>query len=297
MQVGQDVLDKLHLTADEFNTLYLTFVSLSVISLILCVFVAITYIVFKNTFPARIILFMSVCVSITHLSDLAILFEGPKLYNDHAACFLQGLVLQFSAVSTVLWWSCITVNLYVSFILGHPPSDFERSMHLICWPFSLLFTIIPAATKSYGVVGLWCWINEPIQQFTFYYLELAVCLITGVFIWGSSISKVLKMRERSLTLSVRNYIPHYVVRQIVFAVWLFFVFAFMFTHRVYDHFTKSKGRFDYQLEVAHVIGLCSQGIFVFLIFGLKREHWDNWRSLFQQAQGKSSRRSSYEPLT
>lgn len=65
MHLDPQILDELQLTQQEFNTAYITYTTLALLSLVLCVFVSVTYAVFKrNKFNGRLILCMSVCVCV-----------------------------------------------------------------------------------------------------------------------------------------------------------------------------------------------------------------------------------------
>jgi len=288
MNPGTDVLAELNLTATQFNIIYYIYVSLSFISLFFAILVCLTYILFKNKFPSRLTLYLALCIALGHVTGLFIVVAGAHLYDNVFICVFQGVLNQFSGVSTLLWWLCMTVNHYLSLVLELKTKKYEKYMHGFCWLTSLTATLTPALAQPMRPLGLWCWINDPVWQILSYYLIMAICCCVGGILWALTLRNLQKTTQnRNKEQSV------YVLRQAIFISWFFVIFVFMAVHRTYVA-VKQKGYFD--LELPHVIAEASQGLLVFCIFGLRIEYYHMWKDFFRDIMYKYFHCGSYEAV-
>lgn len=93
--------------------------------------------------------------------------------------------MQFFQVSNFLWITVIAINLYIVVVKQMNPSNFEKLYHGFVWTTSIIFTVIPVFTSSYGYAGIWCWIEHSevisnIWRFALYYVPVYICF--GVII-------------------------------------------------------------------------------------------------------------------
>jgi len=273
--LNQTILDyQVYLSAHQYDISYYLYIILSVLSFVLVSFVCATYFLFKNKFPSRLILCMCCCIWVNHASAFILLFGGIKLYTDSYVCHTQGILNQLCSIGNVLWWLCITGNLYLSFILEIKTYLYEKYMHLCCWGVVVITTIAPAI-HGIGVVGVWCWISNKRFQFVFYYGPMAISCAVGGVLYAFTMWNIRKMRKRAVGKSTNTVVPIYIFRQTIFVAWFFVMFVFMFAHRLTILIIGDK--VPYGLVVVHVIAQSSQGCFVFLIFGMRLEHLTMWR--------------------
>ena len=136
-------------------------------------------------------IFTSACVVLTYLrfktlrkkafllvfwmafTDLAACLV-PFLFGLHPkghVCVAQAMYSQFFTISSILWCLVISLTLYGAVVLGGSKGNGERSpllvsftnntclVHCAVWGFAGVTTLAPLFTKSYGDVGIWCWIK------------------------------------------------------------------------------------------------------------------------------------------
>jgi len=223
MYIDPKILQKLNITQTQFNKLYNIFLPLELLSIVLCLFVCITYIVFKNKFPARLVLSMSSFVLLNNVTDIWIVFTGSELYFESHACYAQGLLEQLAGIGCVVLWLCISVNMFFSFILGVKTQIYERYMHICCWLFCII--TVGLSVPYIGISALWCWIDVPVWQFTLYYGPMAVSLLIGGGFQIATVYTILKMNKQRVN---KTEIPMHILRQIIFVSWFFLLFLFFF---------------------------------------------------------------------
>lgn len=78
-----------------------------------------------------------------------------------SSCILQGVLSNFSELSSICWTSMISLSIY----LGTVTTNYTKIKKIIIYSFfysygiPLILTIFPLFTESYGPAGAWCWLN------------------------------------------------------------------------------------------------------------------------------------------
>jgi len=232
---------------------------------------------------------MSLFVLLNNTTDIWIVFEGSELYYESQACYVQGLLEQLAGIGCVVWWLCISVNMFFSFILGVKTQIYERYMHIGCWLCCIL--TVALSDPYIGVASLWCWIDAPKWQLMLYYAPMAASLCIGGGFHIATIYKFLKMSKLRVN---KTELPVHILRQIIFVGWFSLLFLFFCIHRLYIYLYNND-ICPFYLVVPAMTAEASQGCFVFLIFGLRAEHWAMWRDKFS-LYCCSNKRQRYEPI-
>jgi len=99
------------------------------------------------------------------VSDLILAISNLMGAPDHGPlCFIQSILQQIGDISSLLWVVCIswTINRLTTLTMLPTEDDLRTllvRMHIIIWGITLVSTILPLTTNSYGVAGGWCWIK------------------------------------------------------------------------------------------------------------------------------------------
>ena len=146
-----------------------TFSSLSLFSCAVIVLLIILLKKYKST-TQKLIFFLSVS---GFLRSLALLLTHP--HNSHIIyCRVKGFFLQYFDSTTLLWVLMITVN---SLLMVKRKSyrHHYNWYHAIVWSGSMIWSLIPFFSDSYGHAGTWCWIKpDKDLRFGMWYIPLFV---------------------------------------------------------------------------------------------------------------------------
>merc|ERR1740117_1185625 len=86
--------------------------------------------------------------------------------NSPGLCQFQAVVSTFFELASVLWASSIAFTMHQAFLRKNPSFSssevgrYTKRYHAVIWSFSLLFTLLPLTTDSFGDTGGWCWIKN-----------------------------------------------------------------------------------------------------------------------------------------
>jgi len=279
LRIDPELIPNSGFNEHEFDILSIILTTLGGFSFILGLTTCLTYLLFKKDKTSRFILCMSVCITCTHFIELGILFNGDELLRGGSLCFFQGMLEQYFAVCAVLWWFCITLNMYLSYTLVFKKIVFAPYMHLFCWLTALALTVAPAVKNQFGIVGLVCWIVRPVWQFFMYFAVMGAICVIGGSLWLITAIKILKMRQRLFNRATSDAIPKYIIRQLIFICWFLLLFGFMFTHRLYIAISGHKTPFG--LAIIHTLFESTQGSFLFMFFVLSKDGLSHWKNCFQ----------------
>jgi len=118
-------------------------------------------------FNYRLVFFMSISDLIT-----AIAFTLPTYKHDSEfMCYLQAILTNFSALSSVLWTWVIGYVLYRNYIKEVSSEKKEIWFILLCYGVPIVFTFLPFTTHSYGRSEGWCWISIGDQEINYNFDE------------------------------------------------------------------------------------------------------------------------------
>ena len=130
---------------------------ITIASCILHVFPIATFLCVRRSYPARLPVYF--CVASLGLAlSLLLGFLFPN------ACYWQGVGTQFFAVAMVVFWLCVTFNLYrASF--NEPVAHLEASFVTLGWLVPVPFTAVPMALELFQTPASrdpWqqCWLRS-----------------------------------------------------------------------------------------------------------------------------------------
>ena len=158
----------------------------SALSLIGCLVIAGLIIILKKykSTTQRLILWLSVC---GFFRSLVYLLPHPKK-SQVTYCRVKGFFVQYFISTHLLWALIITVNCL--FIVKRKPHlQYYKWYHALVWIGSIVWSIIPFFSDSYGDAGIWCWIKPDTGlRFAMWYIPLFVLgflmfLIHAYLLW------------------------------------------------------------------------------------------------------------------
>lgn len=129
------------------------------------------------------------------------------LENGTVGCWYQGIASNYGFVSSSMWTTVISYQLY-SIVGGGIRIDDSLmfKIHLVCWGVPLLFTVLPLSTNTYGNadggVG-WCFIgNRPSSpkwgvifwEVTSFFAWLWLCIAAMFYFYVWIIFRIYKMK-------------------------------------------------------------------------------------------------------
>eukprot|EP01094_Clydonella_sp_ATCC50884_P014655 TRINITY_DN2512_c0_g2_i1.p1 TRINITY_DN2512_c0_g2~~TRINITY_DN2512_c0_g2_i1.p1 ORF type:complete len:357 (+),score=109.86 TRINITY_DN2512_c0_g2_i1:150-1073(+) len=132
---------------------------------------------------SRLIFWMALSSLVTACMNLI----NPLNYIT-VICWIQGMVMQFSQMSTFLWTCTIATNLFVVVVLKFDKKEvlaLEKWYHIMVWTSAFVFWLVPLLTLNYGSAGLWCWITDRAWgawwRFLCFYFPLYIFIVWIIF--------------------------------------------------------------------------------------------------------------------
>ena len=165
----------------EDDTLRILMLVTNSLSLLGTLFVMSAFIAFKSirSFSFQLVFFMTIA---DFLHSICLMLPP----HQHLWCQVQAFVLQFTAISSILWSSFIAFALYDSVVLENvKPERFIRKYLIFGYILPMIIAIVPAALDEYGYSEGWCWIKG-----SFYYKLTLRILCFYVFIWAVMVFNV-----------------------------------------------------------------------------------------------------------
>jgi len=231
----------------------------STISMMGSLFIIIMYVVYKDLrkFAFKLVVMLSICDIILGIGNY--LGDGNE---DNTLCHLQGLITQFGSISGVFWTGVIAYSIW-EVVLRQPPcinieGKFTK-FQIVVWTSSLILTILPIFTDSYGDADGWCWISKYRGHSPFwgtfwtmacFYIPLWITIVFIIHIYG----KTLRVLDRSAAPFKRmRWYPMVLIATYFFAT----------IDRVWQMFRKP----DFTLSCLRVLFVSLAGLFNVLIYG------------------------------
>ena len=105
---------------------------------------------FRSNFAFKLILFVAIGDVINSLGN----FMGSP-NEGSAICFFQAFLTQFGDIVSFAWVTAISWVIYNVFSREQPPTretaeKWYKRIHFVIWPISLLLSIFPFFSDSYG---------------------------------------------------------------------------------------------------------------------------------------------------
>ena len=155
-------------SVDQYETLKLTGIVTSSLSLVGSSFIMVTWCLFPSlrTFPFKLIVFVSGADFFASVAYLFSINESMKKCNEQVYCSVIGFILHFFVCASFMWIFAISINLNLLLVqrVGNDILKYEKYYHMLTWGISLGLSVTPIFFDGYGDAGNYCWIkikNEP----------------------------------------------------------------------------------------------------------------------------------------
>ena len=184
----------------------------SVISLLACLLVAATILLFKKYifFTQRLVLYLCIAAglySIAIATGATVYFPMDGSYSYSAYCVWSGFSFQHTTWLLLLAFLVIFLDMYMRVGLQKDTTRFELIYVLIIFGVPLLFNWIPFIDSSYGPAGPWCWIRAinfddgctihiegVIWQSALLYIPLLLVCIVAIVLYILMVHKIYRIR-------------------------------------------------------------------------------------------------------
>jgi len=255
------------------------------LSFIGCILVLVPQIIRRaaSRFPSSLFNYFTISALIVAsallMSAIAFGIDAKTPDDYQAYCVFQATLLQYFLLAAVFWWFIITLNFYLIICKEKDTTIYIRVYHLVAWGCPFILTLIPLVTNLMGPISpFWCWIKDhndsgehrPIPVFAYFYIEVGLLITFGIILWSIVFRKLYQVKSALPENSRKAPIIVY-MRNMLFIFSLFFIFFFLFLHRVFQNLF---GNFLYWSWCLYVIAVGSLGIFTFLILGLRKKNFD-----------------------
>ena len=196
---------------------YFSMLPFDFISILGSLFIVLLYllVVSLQKFPFKIIFVLSI-FDLFH----AIAFAIPTYNSDDKdiLCQMQSIMLSFSTTAGILWTSYIAGSLYLIIVKNSsfPQKHFKFFLFTVLI-ISILMTLVPSITDTYGLAAGWCWISQNPQYDTKFYeryflffipLWTSIALNTILFIFVSRAVRKTTMNQKVL-ISLNKKLKYY----------------------------------------------------------------------------------------
>jgi len=273
-------------TTEQINVLRTIITITNSLSFIGCILVLVPQFIRRTAsrFPSSLLNYFTISALIVAFSllmsaiALAIDAKAPDDYQGY--CVFQAILLQYFLLAAVFWWFIITLNFYLIVCKEKDTTLYIRIYHIVAWGCPFILTLLPLATNLMGPISpFWCWIKDhdasgvhkPGPVFGYFYIEVGLLITFGITLWSIVFRKLYQVKSVLPENSRKppNIIVY--VRNMLFIFSLFFIFFFLFMHRVFQNLF---GYYLYWSWCLYVIAVGSLGIFTFLILGLRKKNFD-----------------------
>lgn len=176
---------------DSYKLAFLISVTVScVLSIIGSIFIIVCYLSFQKlkNFAFKIIIYLQIADLIYNISFIIspIFQSSTQASQPNAICSIQGVLLQFSQLSSFFWAGIISLNIYITSVkLIAQPQNYSKAFIFIGYALPMLIALIPLTTSSYNEVYFYCWISgahETIYTTLLYTVPLWFTLFYIIFV-------------------------------------------------------------------------------------------------------------------
>ena len=112
----------------------------------------------RKNFAFKLALMIAITDLILAISNL---MGAP---NPGTMCYVQAFLQEIGDISGILWVCTVSWTIHKITTLDRTPTKMEQQklfcrMHVVIWTLTVVITLLPLTTSSYGVAGGWCWIK------------------------------------------------------------------------------------------------------------------------------------------
>eukprot|EP01125_Pyxidicula_operculata_P006769 TRINITY_DN2323_c0_g1_i1.p1 TRINITY_DN2323_c0_g1~~TRINITY_DN2323_c0_g1_i1.p1 ORF type:complete len:358 (-),score=69.66 TRINITY_DN2323_c0_g1_i1:134-1207(-) len=281
--------DGVLLSPDQKSTINGIRITMAFLSLSGSVFMLFTMVWFRRLGlrSVRMIFSLTICNLLESLANLLSISIYRREIEMFIACYTQGVMLQFASTATFGWITAIAINLYLVVVKGYKINNkIEVGYHVFVWGFALIAATVPFSTSSYGIAGLWCWLdwdNGQLWRWTLFYIPLFVMMLVVIVLYGL-ISYTVSSR-----LNTQSSVDYEKAKKLIKKLQLYpiiFVGCYLFSiiNRIYDWASPQDSFALYLLEslTTPLVGFVNA-----LVYGLDENVKSLWKAQIRESLGLS----------
>jgi hypothetical protein len=290
------------LTIDQLRNITKATTLAAALSVLGAGFIIVSYIAFRRlreSFAQRLFLSLSIADFVLSAGYMISIFlptsDITGVIRPGFLCTFQAIILQTFRLSSVLWTSCIAINVFnVVYFHDRDPLRLERRFHAVSWGVPVLLTVLLLLMRGLGPTFNKCLITCTGKYFHsywlrigFYYIPLAILMLGDAVVFGLVIQRfryrapkqntaVQTLTEEPDELSVVFWAEHpeeidqksSVPRKLLLVLGVFvFIAMFPFIDRMYQ---LVYGTRQHTLAMLHGVMFPLQGFMNALVFGYSR---------------------------
>ena len=252
----------------EQETITLALLIGSALSVIGCLFIILVYFGLKlRMFAYRLVVYIAIA-DLIHSICLMLPVSEPW-------CHIQGFLLQYSSLSSILWTALMAFSLYQSVIkLNANVESYEKKFLIVGFAVPGLISVLPEIGQAYGYSQGWCWITSQGLNFIYrllcFYLVLFVVFIYNCavyyLVWKKVYREVLgSVVDEEINKTNRDM----VTRLKMYPVVLFISYAGVATKRLVESFWPRS--LEFWVIMTAGVSMSLIGVLDALVYGLSRE--------------------------
>jgi hypothetical protein len=212
---------------------------------------------------------------------------GPT-HNGSFACWFQGLTTNYNFLSSILWTTVITYQVYVVVHQGTVIKDLTFA-HLICWLVPLFTTLLPLTTNTYANAddeADWCFIanrsDSPSWSLLFWIIVSFYGILWTAFVVDVSLIIAIFYRFYKMKV-VPDKVLGTVRKLISYPILLVFCWTLETVFDIYSAFhshVASQGMFHRAYDFATVLAISQGSFFVVVFYSMNPIIYETWRDYF-----------------
>ncbi|KAN0041424.1 hypothetical protein ACTFIV_003963 [Dictyostelium citrinum] len=231
-------------TSKQWDRLYNLSNSLAVFSCVGTLFLLITFNVLNNKINRfdRMNALFNGSVFMMSLSGVIILFAGgPRsLIKDGGArisvwedplCSATGFIFQLFSISAILFWVVMSFELWYKIKFMTKKLDFKKYYIPFIIVVSLVFSVIPLATKNYRMIrgNMHCWVHTTKLQNSLFWIPLGIAITIGTVFIGLVMFEI----HRIVSANSKRGILKLEIKSILNVALIYLTFIYLFAFNFY----------------------------------------------------------------
>ncbi|KAF2074933.1 hypothetical protein CYY_003766 [Polysphondylium violaceum] len=199
------------------------------------------------------ILFLSFSLFMCMMADVIIASQGfelacpePGRYARQADgyCTANGVIFQYGAVSTVMWWSTMAIDLWMVIKKVTPGKTYVKYYIIGINCLAIIFTILPLFWKGYGYGfgGVGCWLISNGWQNGVFWIPQTVCLFIGttfIILILIEVYKIVRAVGKGTSRVMELNLRPFLIILFIFGEYLYLVIYHFWVQHNTDKFTQN----------------------------------------------------------